>query len=69
MPNNLGVASKQLNNLMVRLDRNGLYDRYDVEISKLLESTYAEIVPEYEIHDKKRRIWYLPHHCVINPNK
>ena len=26
-------------------------------------------MPEEEIHDDKRWIWYLPHHCVINPNK
>ena len=49
--------------------RDGLYDRYDVEISKFLESEYAEIVPEKEICNDKQRIWYLPHHFVIKPNK
>ena len=64
----MGFASKWLDNIMVRLNRYCLYDRFDVEISKLLESEYMEVVPEDEIHDDKQQLWFLPHHCVINLN-
>ena len=62
------MAEKRLHNLICRLERDNLYERYDKEINKLIESEYAEVVPPAEINTAER-IWYLPHHCVHNPNK
>ena len=65
LPNNFVLAEKQLHNLIGRLDWDKLYDRYDNEITKLLDSKYAELVPPEEIYSAKR-IWYLPYHVVLN---
>ena len=68
LPNNFALAIKRLESLVSRLKREDLFTRYDREISVLLESEYAEVVPEDEIYNAKR-IFYLPHHCVQNQNK
>ena len=44
-------------------------DRYDEEITKLVEKGYAEKVPSNEIDAFPGRTWYLPHHHVISDKK
>ena len=68
LPNNLCVAQRRLSSLMRRLGEEHLYERYDNEISKLLNEGYAEVVPLQAINGSGR-VWYLPHHHVLNPNK
>ena len=43
------VAKSRLDNLMLRIEHDDLFDRYDQEVSKLLDAKYAEIVPQEEI--------------------
>ena len=68
LPNNVVVAEKRLHNLLGKLERQNLFERYDQEINKLLDSSYAEVVPSGEIHTTER-VFYLPHHGVVNPHK
>ena len=63
LPNNFDLAHKRLENLVKCLKRDDLFSRYDAEISKLLQSGYAEVVPKEAIL-KLGRLWYLPHHMV-----
>ena len=45
VPNNFQVALKRLQSLKVSLDKKQLYERYDMEIQKLFDQNYAELVP------------------------
>ena len=74
LPNNLHVAKRRLDLLLSRLASEKLYEKYNAEIDKLLTDGYAEIVPDSESEgddasERSRRVWYLPHHHVLNPNK
>ncbi|KAJ8019307.1 hypothetical protein HOLleu_42169 [Holothuria leucospilota] len=68
LPNNFVVAKPRLDNLHKRLLKEGIYDRYNAEIAKLLERGYAEEVPRSELLTADR-IWYLPHHAVFSDKK
>ena len=69
-PDNRRMAEKRLASLGRRLQRDPeLKVQYADEISKLLAKDYAEIVPISELSRSDGRVWYLPHHAVINPNK
>ena len=37
-------------------------------MQRVLHKGYAEVVPE-EKRDSSNRVWYIPHHPVLNPNK
>ena len=66
--NNFVAVKHRFNNLVQRLHKLGIYEKYDDEISKLLSENYAEVVP-HELIEKSRGVNYIPHHCVFNPNK
>lgn len=68
LPNNFALAKGRLDSLVKRLSKEGLYERYNREIERLLDSGYAEVVPTDQLH-RSDRIFYLPHHNVHNPNK
>ena len=68
VPNNFMTAKSRLVSLQRSLDKRGLMERYEGEIVKLLDSGYAEPVPIYDMN-KSDKVWYLPHHAVINPKK
>ena len=68
IPNNISVAQRRLDGLVERLEKNDLYETYEAEINKLLDSNYAEIVPAENIQNAER-VWYLPHHYVISKTK
>ena len=68
LPNNFSVAIKRLDNLVKRLTKTDLMSRYNQEITKLIDSKYAEVIPDSELNDSNR-IFYLPHHVVFNVNK
>ena len=48
-PNNCKLASSRLAALHRKLDKDDLFSRYQIEISKLSQEGYAEVVPECEI--------------------
>ena len=66
IPNNFFVANVRLRSLRTSLVRKGILDRYHSEIVKLLESGYAEEVPDAASSEK---VWYLPHHPMISDKK
>ena len=68
VPSNFVVANSRLKSLKRNLLRKDLFDRYNTEILKLIESGYAELVPPEEIQTPDK-CWYLPHHGVVNDKK
>ena len=68
LPNNFSLAMGRLDNLVKRLTKVDMLTRYDQEIRKLIDSRYAEIIPDHALYDTDR-IFYLPHHGIVNPNK
>ena len=63
------LAEKRLAGVKRRLERNPeLKAIYCKEMQLLLNVGYAEIVPETE-RNRSGRVWYIPHHPVLNPNK
>ena len=68
VPNNIAVARSRLFSLKSSLDKRGLTERYNNEVVKLLDSGYAELVPVDDV-GKVEKVWYLPHHAVINEKK
>ena len=70
LPDNRQMAEKRLSSLGRKLDKNrDLHQKYVDGMSNLLEQGYAVPVPEQDIHRSDGKVWYLPHHPVINPNK
>ena len=67
LPDNEFLAKKRLHSTKKRLDKLGLYERYDSEIQGLLSNGYAEIAPS--VPEESDRVWYIPHHAVHNPRK
>ena len=62
------LAEKRLAGVKRRLERNPeLKAIYCKEMQLLLNVGYAEIVPETE-RNRSGRVWYIPHHPVLNPN-
>ena len=69
LPASLPMAEKRLAGVKRRLERNPeLKAMYCKEMQLLLNDGYAEIVPETE-RNRSGRVWYIPHHPVLNPNK
>ena len=67
LPDNRHVAERRLSCLGRRLKRDSnLLERYKSEIDKLLQKGYAEQVVD---QGRPGTTWYIPHHCVLNPNK
>ena len=68
-PMNKGMAMKRLHNLLHRLKKNGLYDRYRGEVDKLLNDGYVEMVPDDELDLNDGTVWYIPHTYVMHAEK
>ena len=67
---NRPMAEWRLRSLGKRLSKTPeLQERYRKEIDNLLVRGFAEKVPDVELDAAPGRTWYLPHHCVFNPNK
>nr|XP_027230539.1 uncharacterized protein LOC113822194 [Penaeus vannamei] len=70
LPDNKFLAEKRLISLTKRLNKDDTLKRkYSEEIHKLLKKGYAEVVPEKDLHRHDGKVWYLPHHPVLNPKK
>lgn len=68
LPNNYSLANWRLQSTVKKLEKQGLFQRYDFEISKLVSEGYAEVVPSDQVYSADR-IWYLPHHAVVTEKK
>ena len=65
------MATRRLQHLKRRLEKNpDLHQKYTEQMETYIKKRYAEVVG---LQDKKasakRRLWYLPHHSVINEKK
>ena len=70
LPDNRTVAERRLQLLGKRLDRDkNLRERYVREMHLLVEKGYAEEVPLEDVERADGKVWYLPHHPVLNPKK
>ena len=69
LPNNREVAVRRLQGLTRRFNRNpDLLSKYKEEMNNLVVKGYAEEVTP-EMDGREGKIWYLPHHNVVNNNK
>lgn len=70
LPENRSMAERRLFTLRRRLMRDPqLHEQYTEEMKQLVNKDYAELVPDAEMHVNPGKIWHLPHHPVLNPNK
>jgi len=70
LPDNKFLAEKRLISLAQHLNKDDTLKRkYSEEIHKLLKKGYAEVVTEKDLHCHDGKVWYLPHHPVLNPKK
>ncbi|KAL7852949.1 hypothetical protein SRHO_G00187340 [Serrasalmus rhombeus] len=70
MPNNKCVAEQRASSLKRNLAKNSsFHDDYTAFVSDLLSKGYAVEVPANELNRNDGRVWYIPHHGVIHPQK
>ena len=73
LPDSLPMAKSRLEAVKRRLDRDPvLKGLYISEMQALLDEGYVEEVPqddEEKSLSTAKRVWYVPHHPVLNPNK
>ena len=66
--NDLSMAKKRLDGVWRRLHRDdNMRELYRKQMEVALSHDYAEKVQDewYSVN----RVWYIPHHPVVNPNK
>ena len=69
LPESLNMARKRLEGVKRRLLRDdNMKEMYRKQMETVLSRDYAEEVRMNE-WDARKRIWYVPHHPVVNPNK
>ena len=70
LPDNKRMAELQLRLLRRKLEKNPeLSEKYTEGMEDLLSKGYAIEVPQSEVERQNGKVWYLPHHPVVNPNK
>jgi hypothetical protein len=70
LANNERVASSRLEYLKRKLNKDQDYKaKYTAGMSEFLEKGYAIKVPADQVGRDDGRVYYLPHHGVINPQK
>ena len=70
LPRPRAMAERRLRSLRGKLERQpNLGRQYREEMDKLLVKGYAVKVPADQLGRDDGRVWYLPHHPVVNPNK
>ncbi|KAL7857230.1 hypothetical protein SRHO_G00161290 [Serrasalmus rhombeus] len=70
MPNNKCVAEQRASSLKRKLAKNSsFHDDYTAFVSDLLSKGYAVEVPANELNRNDGRVWCIPHHGVIHPQK
>ena len=70
LPDNKQMAELRLRSLRRKLEKNPeLSEKYTEGMEDLLSKGYAVEVPQSEVERQDGKVWYLPHHPVVNPNK
>lgn len=69
LPESKAMAYNRLQGVKQKLLRDEeLRKKYCEQMNKVLEKGYAERVPDNQCQTSNR-VWYIPHHPVVNPNK
>ena len=69
LPESRAMATRRLQHLKRRLEKNpDLHQKYTEQMEAYIKKGYAKVVQDKEA-SAKRRMWYLPHHAVINEKK
>ena len=70
LPDNRQMAERRLSSLKRKLLKNhDLHRKYMDGMNDLLEKGYAVPVAKEDVYKNDGKMWYLPHHPVINSNK
>ena len=70
LPDSKQMTELRLRSLRRKLEKNPeLSKRYAEGMEDLLNKGYAVEVPQSEVGHQDGKVWYLPHHPVVNPNK
>ncbi|XP_043247468.1 uncharacterized protein LOC122394566 [Amphibalanus amphitrite] len=70
LPDNFHQAQARLQSLKRKLLKDSSYrEAYITAIKDLLDKGYAEPVPQAELEANDGRVWYVPHHGVVQPKK
>ena len=69
LPESRAMATRRLQHLKRRLEKNpDLHQKYAEQMETYIKKGYPEVVQDKEA-SAKRRMWYLPHHAVVNKKK
>lgn len=68
-PDNRFMAEKRLQHTMGKLVREGMLDKYEQGVQKMLSEGHAEEVPEEILGRSDGKVWYLPHFPVTSAAK
>ncbi|XP_071479632.1 uncharacterized protein [Diadema antillarum] len=70
LPNNKLQAMQRAGHLKRRFERQADFKReYTDFVDSMMKKEYMEKIPEEEIQRNDGRVWYLPHHGVVHPQK
>ena len=70
LPDNVGQAQLRLQTLRRKLKKDAGYkELYVAAMEEMLAKGYAEPVPEEELEADDGRVWYVPHHGVVQKKK
>lgn len=70
MPNNWCIVEQRIQSLKMKFERNKTYqEEYTAFLTDMIDSGYAEVVPQDQLDGKDGSVWYLPHHGVYHPKK
>ena len=70
LPDSKQMAELRLRSLRRKLERNPeLSEKYTEGMEDLLNKGYAVEIPQNEVGCQDGKVWHLPHHPVVNPNK
>lgn len=70
MPNNRCIVEQRIQSLKRKFERNKAYQKeYTAFLTGMIDSGYAEVMPQDKLDCKDGDVWYLPHHGVYHPKK
>lgn len=70
LPLNRCVAEQRLQSLRRKFDKNSTFKTdYVAFLEDMIQSGYAELVPDDQLMDCDENVWYIPHHGVYHPRK
>ena len=70
MPNNRCIAEQRIQSLKRKFNKSeNFHDEYTSFLTDMINTGYAELVPEDELNRSDGKLWYIPHHGVYHSKK